>query len=147
MRMAGRSDEDIIEHGRMLGEKRGETPERNFSRGKDAPPPAAKPEIETEEGEPREPGTYKDAILRKETAIANLRELELAEKRGELVNKQEAETAWMDAAVRLRDGILSVPDRIALQLEGRTAREIREMMMSELRKALELASSQIEKAA
>jgi hypothetical protein len=144
----GMTPDEIVEHGRIKNEKRGEFTERDFSRGKDAPPSVAKLEPETtEEGEPREPGTYRDAILRKETAIANLRELELAEKRGDLVSRKEAESAWENASVCLRDGILSVPDRIALQLEGRTAREIREMMMTELRKALELASSQIEQAA
>jgi hypothetical protein len=153
----GMTPDEIVEHGRIKNEKRGEFTERDFSRAKEAPIESPvtndggfqakldETAAQTLKDEPA--GTYRDAILRKETAIANLRELELAEKRGDLVSRKEAEAAWENASVCLRDGILSVPDRIALQLEGRTAREIREMMMTELRRALELASSQIEQAA
>jgi phage terminase Nu1 subunit (DNA packaging protein) len=52
--------------------------------------------------------------IRKEVALASLRELLRAERRGELVEAAKVEVAWSSLAVRIRDAVLAIPNRVLL---------------------------------
>jgi phage terminase Nu1 subunit (DNA packaging protein) len=76
---------------------------------------------------------------RKEAALASLRELQLAEARGELVKASEVARTWNNAVVRLRNAVLSIPARVATRFpDSRHAEAI-------LRAECELALRQLEK--
>ena len=73
--------------------------------------------------------TLEDAQRRKEVALANTRELEYAEKIGELVPVAEMEQAWANIGQVFRDSLLSLPEKIAPQLAALTdARQIRDFL-------------------
>lgn len=81
---------------------------------------------------------------RKEKALADLREMEAEEKRGELVAMAAVKQDWERRAAMIRDALLAAPDRIAQQAgkEPQQVRIIREAMMAEIRKLLtELAGT------
>lgn len=59
-------------------------------------------------------GTFGTARTRRELAEASLAEIQLAEKRGELINRAGVEMALETCIRRLRDGVMSAPDRMAL---------------------------------
>ncbi len=67
-------------------------------------------------GEPVAIEKFAEAQRRKETALANLRELELAERRGELVEAVQVETEWVTVCAQIRDAVLSVPEKVAAEL-------------------------------
>lgn len=56
--------------------------------------------------------SYNDERARKERADADLRELKLAELRGELVRRDAVELAWAEVATQTRERVLAVPDRV-----------------------------------
>jgi phage terminase Nu1 subunit (DNA packaging protein) len=73
--------------------------------------------------------TLEAAQARKEMALANTRELEYAEKIGELVPVAEMEQAWANVAQVFRDSLLSLPEKIAPQLAALTdARQVRDLL-------------------
>lgn len=81
---------------------------------------------------------------RKEKALADLREMEAQEKRGDLIAMAVVAQDWERRAAMIRDGLLAAPDRIAQQAgkEPQQVRIIREAMMAEIRKLLaELAGT------
>ena len=123
-RRAGKSDAEII----------AEATQRNESQSTTAPDA-----VDAE--------TMAQAQRRKEIAQANLKELEESEKRGQLVDITAAAQAWHDAGTRLRDELMGIPDRVALKLEGKNARQIREVLMSEVRRALLMLSDELRPAA
>lgn len=82
------------------------------------------------------PPTTQGIYARKEFAAARLKEIQLAEKEGSLVNFDETKAAWQQLGIQLRDNILSLPDRLALRLEHKPARVCRELLMRELTAAL-----------
>jgi hypothetical protein len=59
------------------------------------------------------PNTLHEARRRKETAIAELRELELRKRKGELVLRSEVEKRFLDIVRRARDVLQKIPDRVA----------------------------------
>ena len=67
---------------------------------------------------PEEIETFSDAQRRKESALADLRELELAEKRRDLVPAAEMKEAWVSICVKVKSAILGMPDKLAPSIVG-----------------------------
>lgn len=81
--------------------------------------------------------TITQATLRKESALATLREIELSEKQGKLIEVDAAATLWASVGQIIRDGLLSLPERIAPELAALTdQRQVRDQLRDELRKVL-----------
>jgi hypothetical protein len=80
--------------------------------------------------------TLADAILRKETALAKMRELDLAIKENRYVLRQEALEAVQSEYGMVREKLLSIPGKCADRLVGRTRREIFNIIDDEVREAL-----------
>ena len=76
--------------------------------------------------------------IRKERALASLRELELAQTRGELVRASEVAQTWNNAVVRLREAVLAIPARVAARFpDSRHAEAV-------IRRECELALRQLD---
>lgn len=85
--------------------------------------------------------SYAVARRRGEAARAELAELELAAKRGELVPLASVKLLWSELGSQLQNGIMQVPDRLCVQLSRMTdARQIRQLMVEELTHALKALS-------
>lgn len=87
--------------------------------------------------------SYSESRSARAAFEARLKRLEYEQKRGELINASEAAQAWSDIAGRLRDELLAIPDRIALKVEQKPAREIREVLMTEIRRALLVIADEV----
>ncbi len=87
--------------------------------------------------------TYSQAQARKETSLADLRELELKEKRGELISMADVEAQWSELAVNLRDGIRGISARVANRLPAEWRREIVAVIDDEARQLLTALSDEI----
>lgn len=59
-------------------------------------------------------GSYGSARARRELAEASLAEMQLAEKRGELINRAGVEMAIETGFRQIRDSVMAAPDRMAL---------------------------------
>lgn len=91
-----------------------------------------------------DPGTmpYALARARKEAAEAELKELDLAERRRELVSVQEVRRKTFALFRVVRERVLAVPGRISSDLLGaETVKELELRLRGELRSALEDAAS------
>lgn len=85
-----------------------------------------------------------EARRRKEIALAKLRELELAEKEGRLIDKQRVQDAWVKVCNVIRAGVMRIPDRMAQSiLAARDPREARQMLAVECEAALRAISEEI----
>jgi len=92
--------------------------------------------------------TLADATCRKEIALANLREIEEATKRSELVDVAEMEQAWATVGQTIRDNLLGMPDKLAPMLAAMTEKkEIRTYLMAEFRQLLTALPDEIHKRA
>lgn len=81
--------------------------------------------------------TFSDAQRRKESALANLRELEHRQKIYELVSVDEQAKVWAGVAQTVRDGFLALPELLAPELAALTdPRQVRDRLDSELRAVL-----------
>jgi len=81
--------------------------------------------------------SFNSASLRKEVALANLKEIEEAQKRGELISVEMARNYMTSMVVRARDcwmGIADLTDRIRQEPDGIVARQLVE---KEVRRGLE----------
>jgi hypothetical protein len=93
------------------------------------------------------PATLADTLLRKEKALAQLRELELARKRGELAEVEVmGRLVEQDFAV-LRERLLTLPGKLAFILAMRPAAEIQAVLTEEIYEALDALSAPAEIAA
>jgi phage terminase Nu1 subunit (DNA packaging protein) len=63
----------------------------------------------------REGKTLTTERIRKERALASLRELQLAEAEGKLLRADQVEQAWAGAVIKLRNAVLAIPSRCAAQ--------------------------------
>lgn len=61
-----------------------------------------------------------EARRRKEVALAELRQMEVAEKAGRLIDAQEVRERWSGVASRVRDAVLAIPDKCAPGVAGTT---------------------------
>lgn len=80
--------------------------------------------------------TYSQAALREKIAMANKREMEELVMRGILVQAEEVAQVWARIGGQIRDELLAIPDRISIRLDQRPYREIREILMGEVRRVL-----------
>lgn len=82
---------------------------------------------------------FNSAQRRKEIALANLRELELAEKQGVLVNANEVAEGWAALVSEAKSKLMLIPDELCdrLAVESHPVR-CREIMREEIRAALEV---------
>jgi len=93
--------------------------------------------IQEREGMFEEDWSYADAELREKIAKAQLAELHLAEKLGEVVNKSDVNKALYTFGAEIRNAILAVPDRTIdniLACDNRTEAHL--ILTEELTKAL-----------
>lgn len=96
--------------------------------------PGSVEEPETDAADP----TYWAAKARRESALAELAEHELAKKRGDLVERSRVESAAYAIGRMLRDAVLGVPVQLAPQLVGMTdAFAIEQILRNGLRQVLE----------
>ena len=79
---------------------------------------------------------YTEARAKKERHQANLAEMEEAKKRGELVDINEILAEADQAGRMVRDAFLSLPDRVASLLVGRSEKEILQELTAEIRATL-----------
>lgn len=78
-----------------------------------------------------------EANRRRTVALAKLRELELAEKQGKLIDRSSVESTWFEKGRLIRDGVLAISDRLASLLASTTdPHQVHQLLDSELRKAL-----------
>jgi hypothetical protein len=78
-----------------------------------------------------------EAKLRKAIAEANIKEIEVAEKRKTLVDAREVELEAFRMARQLRDAILAIPDRVASILAAETDEHtVRQTLDTEFRNVL-----------
>ena len=81
---------------------------------------------------------FNEARARKETALADLRELELATKRKELVAASEVDAEWRSLLGAVRSGMLAVPSRVAPELVTLTdERQIEDAIQAAIHEAME----------
>lgn len=81
---------------------------------------------------------YAEARRRKELAQAQLAELDLAEKEGELIQVSTVENEAFTAGKKVKDGLSNIPDRIAPLLAAESDKnKIYRMLTSEINQVLE----------
>jgi phage terminase Nu1 subunit (DNA packaging protein) len=101
---------------------------------------------ENETGQPSQPSTetWSEAQLRKERALADLRELELAEKQGRLIDAELAAQFLSNASRTVTNQIMAIPDKLAPLIAAVTdIRECRDLMLKEIKRALDNLPDQI----
>ncbi|MDO9227156.1 MAG: terminase small subunit [Pseudomonadota bacterium] len=82
--------------------------------------------------------TYWAAKARRESALAELAEHELAKKRGDLVERVRVESAAYAVGRMLRDAVLGMPPQLAPQIVGMSdAFQVEQLLRTALRKVLE----------
>jgi phage terminase Nu1 subunit (DNA packaging protein) len=81
---------------------------------------------------------YAEARRRKELAQAQLAELDLAEKEGELIQVATVENEAFTAGKKVKDGLSNIPDRISPLLAAESDKnKIYRMLTSEINQVLE----------
>ena len=73
-----------------------------------------------------------EARRRKEVALAELREMEAAQRAGALLLAVDVRKTWAAGLAALRDRILTLPDRLAARLAHRQEAEVRAVLRDEL---------------
>ena len=80
---------------------------------------------------------YHQARTRREAALAQLAELELATKRGELIPADAVQRCWEDMVGRMRGKMLNLPGRLAAAIPTcQTQQEIEREAMTLIRECL-----------
>jgi len=83
--------------------------------------------------------TKEEAQRRKLSAEAAMQELELARKRGDVVELREIELKLSDEFAQLRSSLRKIPERCVLRLVGETdERRVKKIILEEVDSALEL---------
>jgi hypothetical protein len=85
-------------------------------------------ELRQPTGSKSEGMSFNDARARREAATAALKELELQQRRGELIPVSEVRADAAACAANIRDRFFNMPPRIAPLLVGRTAAEMEAML-------------------
>jgi hypothetical protein len=97
---------------------------------------------------PKSDEDYWNAQRRKEIALADLREIEVKQKRGELIPAAEVEVEWATVCTTIRDGMLSLPSKLSDRLAPITnPQEIGAILRSEIRAELTRISKDLDAAA
>jgi phage terminase Nu1 subunit (DNA packaging protein) len=106
-------------------------------------------DAEFEQRTSRQPRTSDDgetehqAKTRKEIALANLREIEEAKKRGELVSAADVESAWLGITTQIRNSILGVRSRVINRIPIEYRKEVSPVLEDELRQVLTSVSDNV----
>jgi phage terminase Nu1 subunit (DNA packaging protein) len=79
--------------------------------------------------------SLESARRRKETALADLRQLEVQKRRGELLEAEAVAREWGDLCRTVRAGVLAVPSRIRQRVPSLRAQDV-DVIDRELRDAL-----------
>jgi hypothetical protein len=87
--------------------------------------------------------TFSTARARKETALAGLRELELAKARGEVVAVAEVEATWLTIVTQTRNAILGLPTRIIGHVPVEWRKELQVVLDRECRSLLVGLSAEV----
>jgi hypothetical protein len=82
------------------------------------------------------PETFIDARARKESALADLRQQDAAQRRGDLLDRKEVQQAWAEIVLSMRGTLLLMPARLAYKLVGLDAAAIQEIIRKEVYSAL-----------
>ncbi len=77
-----------------------------------------------------------EARRRRDVALAGIREMELEEKRKNLLPAGEVRKVWEDRLGALKDRVLMLPDRLAARLANRSEADIRAALRDELDECL-----------
>lgn len=77
-----------------------------------------------------------EADRRKAVALAELRELEVRQRRGELLEAAAVQREWSARLASLRDRLLALPDRVAAIVANRGEAEARRLLREALEEAL-----------
>ena len=80
--------------------------------------------------------SFVEAQARKEKALADLREVELAEKRGELIDLKEQALFLAEAMKTMQNGLLSAVEPLAERIDSSRLIEVRGILDAEFRKLL-----------
>lgn len=81
--------------------------------------------------------TEQEGRRRKEVALARLRELEVAKEEGKVIPVQQVVDAWTRTGGRIRDALLSIPDKVGpLTAAATTAIECRDIVRTEIEQIL-----------
>lgn len=90
--------------------------------------------------------SFAEGQRRKESALANLRELEFAEKAGKLIPADEARAAWFTATRMVRDRLLGLPSQWALEVAALSEpRDVQALTDKKLRAVLASLAEDIPK--
>ena len=93
---------------------------------------------------PKSDEDYWNAQRRKEIALADLREMEVKQKRGELIESDEVSLRWATICTTIRDGMLSLPSKLSDRLAAMTnEREIHSLLRIEIRAELTRISGEL----
>ena len=90
-----------------------------------------------------EGNTLVGARRRKENALAELREMEAAERRGRLISRAAVERAWTEIGVQFRDALMGLPARVCNRLPAEWRREVQTVANDEVRGVLTALADQI----
>jgi hypothetical protein len=82
------------------------------------------------------PESFAEARTRKESALADLRQIELGHKRRELIPRAQVEAEFSVAIVETRDALLCLPANLRDQCDGQPAHAIERVLDTELRHIL-----------
>jgi hypothetical protein len=77
-----------------------------------------------------------EARLKKEQALARLRQLQTGQLEGSLLDREQVREQWAQAFAALRDRALALGDRITSRGAGRGVEELRKIVDSEVRDML-----------
>ena len=81
--------------------------------------------------------TYAEAQARKETALADLRELEREEKRGNLISASDVKTAWAAHIAAVKNKLMQMPDELSDKLAAEASPvKCRQLVLEKVRGAL-----------
>jgi hypothetical protein len=85
-----------------------------------------------------------EARRRKEVALAEIRELEAAEKSGRMVPVDQVEAAWGDIRAKIKGAVLRLPDKCAPQVAAISdPHEVRAALLTECEAILRNLSDDI----
>jgi hypothetical protein len=91
--------------------------------------------------------SHREATRRKEAALAQLREAELAQKRGDLVERKRVESALVGIAAQVRANFERLPDKLAEQLGASDADGCHRLLTAELDAVLVDLAGQLDRMA
>lgn len=91
--------------------------------------------------------TAEQAEIRKEIAVAYLKELEIQQKRGDLVNFQKVNVVMSTLVTETKQRLMAIPDRVAKSVARMTdPAEVRQKLRAELIEAMEGLTNDIRSA-